>query len=545
MAKIKLASFQFLQSLDKLLTELNWERLFFIALIVISPFLVFYNLELNPRPWHDEGAILSLPKTLAEDGIYATKNYGGYQTFGPIQSAGPTVVLPIVLMYRVFGVGILPARMIAGIYALMALLFFYLCGLKLFNRRAALLATFFLLGSPAAGFLLFGRHVLGDIPGLAFFLGGYWAWTQGLKNKQFGYFLLSGCMFGAAIVTKTQYLLMVSATLFILLVLDFIYYRQKLLKPVLVIEAIGLLWFFIWTAWQIYYFGIDTYRANANTFGSLASVTTGFDIRTTVQAFQFIFGSGSGFLYGFWGFFSLIYALQRCVRRDENAVSLILAFVLLLLWTGYFVFWTIPWHPYFIVPGTILALFVGGLADEIVAGILDGRKFLLTSFDKNRLTLFTGSIISIAALLAFVGYQFQTILRLDVLDRVGVSTPEFRKPPEFADPYKASQFINDNIPNEAIIDTWERELGILNNHIFHYPDQSMLVFTHAALYRGGPTNYSLGKTYFDEIKPDYVIIGWWARLTHIYDLSYIEKNSEYITRIGSHEWGYDIYKLTP
>jgi hypothetical protein len=132
-------------------------------------------------------------------------------------------------------------------------------------------------------------------------------------------------------------------------------------------------------------------------------------------------------------------------------------------------------------------------------------------------------------------------LRLDVLDH-GVYTG-IPQTPEFSDPFEVSAFIKENIPEDAVIETWERELGILNDNLFHYPDQAMLVYTHAAIYRGASSSYSLSREYFDEAKPDYVIVGWWARFTHIYDLTYLEQNAEHLITIGSAEWGYDIYRL--
>ena len=78
-----------------LVNWVRWGKVFFLAVAVISPFLIYYNLGINPRSWHDEGASLTFGRTLAEDGVYAMRNSDGYQTFGPVQSIGPTVILPI------------------------------------------------------------------------------------------------------------------------------------------------------------------------------------------------------------------------------------------------------------------------------------------------------------------------------------------------------------------------------------------------------------------------------------------------------------------
>src|SRR6476620_1475724 len=89
--------------------------LILIGLLPILFFLIFYNLGTNPRPWHDEGTYLDLARTLAEDGVYAVRNSDGYQTFGAIQSVGPTVIVPIALSFKLFGTGIIQGRAVTAI----------------------------------------------------------------------------------------------------------------------------------------------------------------------------------------------------------------------------------------------------------------------------------------------------------------------------------------------------------------------------------------------------------------------------------------------
>ena len=79
------------------------EKIILLGFIIGLPILVFYNLGINPRPWHDEGANLGLARTLAEDGVYASRNSDGYQTFGAVQSIGPTVVVPVAISHKLFG----------------------------------------------------------------------------------------------------------------------------------------------------------------------------------------------------------------------------------------------------------------------------------------------------------------------------------------------------------------------------------------------------------------------------------------------------------
>ena len=131
------------------LRRVGWEKAILAVLIVTAPFLAFYNLGTNPRPWHDEGSYLSLAKTLVQDGVYAVRSAEGYQTFGAVQSVGPTVLLPIALSFKLWGVGLLQGRVVAAIFLLLTLAIFYASGHILFGRRTALFAVILLLASQA------------------------------------------------------------------------------------------------------------------------------------------------------------------------------------------------------------------------------------------------------------------------------------------------------------------------------------------------------------------------------------------------------------
>ena len=94
-----------------------------------------------------------------------------------------------------------------------------------------------------------------------------------------------------------------------------------------------------------------------------------------------------------------------------------------------------------------------------------------------------------------------------------------------------------------VIETWERELGILTNHNYHYADQSMLAKIDNALYRGGDQNYSLGADYFNSVHPRYVVVGWFGRLYNVYDSDYLNKNARIIASFGDGDWRYDVYRM--
>ena len=90
----------------------RWEKILAVAVLRLAAFCMFYNLDLNPRPWQDEGSAAGIAKSLVQNGVYAIKSSDGYQTFGGVQSVGPTVVLPLALAYRLWGVGLVQGRLV-------------------------------------------------------------------------------------------------------------------------------------------------------------------------------------------------------------------------------------------------------------------------------------------------------------------------------------------------------------------------------------------------------------------------------------------------
>ncbi|MBN1312196.1 MAG: glycosyltransferase family 39 protein [Anaerolineae bacterium] len=530
------------------------KRVFAGVLFSFVAFLLFYNLGCNPRPWHDEGAALSLAKTLAEEGVYAVGTSEGYQTFGPVQSVGPTVVLPVALYFRFAGVGLLQGRIIAASYALLTVFLFYLCGLKLFGWRASVIAVIMLLASPTVNFVLFGRQALGEVPALGFFLAGWLTWARGVHTRRIWLYLLAGLLIGAAMITKTQYVIMSFGTGATLILLDLLYYRQKNFGGLVLIGLVASICVVIWWGWQVAYFGLDTFQENVSKLGQLAQSTTGFRLSMTLDALQYLLGS-SGPVYYFWIFPAVLYVGILCAKRNEN--GFILAFLLLFscFWLAYYILWIIPWPHYVLAPVAIMALFVAKLYNDMLSAFISSRRdfgrdlWKMVSQPKNlspftpQFLAYLGTLVALITMGLLVINQMQKIIRTDVLDTIGEPINVVRAIPQMQYPSQVAAFLEENVDKNAVIETWERELSILTDHRYHFPDQSLLAQTHAAVYHGGPRDYSLGADYFDRVRPSYVVIGFYGRLNQIYDLDFLTRHSTLIATIGQDEWRYDIYKL--
>jgi 4-amino-4-deoxy-L-arabinose transferase-like glycosyltransferase len=530
----------------------RWEKILAFVVLALAASLMFYNLDLNPRPWQDEGSAAGIAKSLVQNGVYAIKSSEGYQTFGGVQSVGPTVVLPIALAYRLWGVGLVQGRLVMALFAVITLILLYACAQTLFNRRVAILAVILVLGAQSVGYFIFGRPVLGEVPALGFFLAGWLAWNQATRRNRIWLVPVAGLLFGLAMVTKSYYVIMVSGTVVLLAILDRLFYHQRRFTYLLVLGASALACYALWLAWQRFYFGADVFAENLEKLGQMASASSGFNRKWVGDAIKLLIGPGSSYFYFFWGFLALLYVIPLGLRRTRESFLLAFVWLFTILWLAYFVFWILPIPRYLLPAAALTTVFVAKLAYDLIRGFIAMsrgfwsavRQYISGQAELPPSALVTlGALVGLASFALLVGYEFQRTIRADVLDKIGNPTEIVLSPPQLGAPQQIAEFLDQNIDRTNVVETWERELGILTDHNYHYPDQLMLAKIDNALHRGGDQNYSLGAEYFNSVRPDYVVAGWFGRLYRVYDMDFLNQNAKVIASFGDGDWRYDVYQM--
>ncbi len=529
----------------------RWEKILAASVLALGAFLLFYNLDLNPRPWQDEGAVASIAKSLAQDGVYATKTSDGYETYGGVQSVGPTVVLPIALAYRLWGIGLVQARWVMALYAFATLVLLYLTGQILFNRRVAIIAVILVLGSQAVGYFKYGRGIFGEVPALGFFLAGWLVWNQAIRRNRSLLAVLAGLLIGLAMVTKAYYVIIVGGAIILLALMDWGFYHQHRFKYLVLFGGSALACYGIWTGWQWLYFGADVFAENLAKLQQLASATSGINPIWIGDAIKRLIGPDADYFYFFWGFLSLLYVIPLCLRRTREAFLLALLWLVTVLWIAYYMLWSFPIPRYMFPFAALMSLFVAKLVYDLASGFaVTSRHFwpALRRYISGQARLpplplvWLGALVGLISFTLLVGYEFQRTVRMDVLDKEGVENHATDRPPQLRVPQQVADFLNQHIGRDTVIETWERELGVLTDHTYHYPDQLMLAKIDNAVFRGGGY-YSLGKDYFDSVHPGYVVGGWFGRGNHVYDEDFLKSNTRLIASFGDGDWRYDIYQM--
>ncbi|OGR26686.1 MAG: hypothetical protein A2139_11570 [Desulfobacca sp. RBG_16_60_12] len=179
-----------------------WFGVLLCVLILIGS---FYNLANYPTIWWDEGIFSEAAANLVQHGRYA------FTVQSPNQlsdldfriSAGPALILPVALAYKLFGVSLSSGRLVAGAYLVLAFLALFLGARRLWGSATGLLAvTLAFLGTDV---LYWGRSVLGDIPALGLFLCGTYFLIRGLESRALWPLFWGGIFLGLAFDAKEFY----------------------------------------------------------------------------------------------------------------------------------------------------------------------------------------------------------------------------------------------------------------------------------------------------------------------------------------------------
>lgn len=512
--KLRSAPFQPVQAADHsqkwLLVKL------FIAMMVLG-FLVFYRLTDFPVTWFDEGSHLHVPKTLVQHGVYADISSDGYRYFGPTVGVGPTVLLPIAGVFKLFGIGLFQARVVMALYLLVAVAAFYALGYVLGGKHLALVAVSLLLVTPGIAFLAYGRQVLGEVPGLAFMLIALWLWFRDWGRPHWGYLLVVGLGFGLAMVTKNQYLLILGPGLLAAWVLNLLYFRTVPQRVFLIPGIVAALCFAGWQLYMVFYLGPATAQEN---WEMLRAATAGaalvFSPQRMRQSLTEIL-SMKVFLATLLP--ALIYGGMLSLPRRKSAQPWSILMLIIGVNLVWYVVASIGWLRY-AFPGLALSCLVVG------------RFWLDLIAELRRLPLRSGEAVS-ARLLAWTASLWLALMLVVPL----LSTlADLIAPPANA-PIAMASYLDANVPKDSVIETWEPELGFLTDHRYHYPPSGMLNQAVGYIWLNGPPPAESYR-FWEADAPKYVVVGEFGRWVEIYPEAILKARYMPIQTIG----GYTLYQ---
>jgi len=172
-----------------------------IALAIVVCFFAFRELGTFPTAWIDDSLFMIVAKMVAQGRGYVLPILG-YDWANPyILAVGPTLIYPAALSIKLFGFSVAIARLPMALFLLATTITFYVYVKMLAGRNAARWSTALLITLSA--FINTGKPVLGEIPGIFFLLLGLLFLHRMQESRKM--MIITGIVFGLAVVTKLPY----------------------------------------------------------------------------------------------------------------------------------------------------------------------------------------------------------------------------------------------------------------------------------------------------------------------------------------------------
>jgi 4-amino-4-deoxy-L-arabinose transferase-like glycosyltransferase len=490
------------------------------CLIMCVLFLCLYRLEIYPAPWFDEGLVLQAAKNMAFTGRYELCSTEGCVKFHPAIQTGPTVLLPMALVFRFGGAGILQSRLLIVAYAILALAIFYWLVRTLCDRKVAFLASLLLIFTfdhEFTSFVLMGRQVLAEIPALAFFWLGTFVWIRAWQGSRWLGLVWAGLLWGLAMLTKVQFALMLPVTLVVFWLFDRISSKRLAVHHIVVPMLVSGGCMLIWYGYQIFSLGFADFWQQTMALGSAGGLHfLHFSPRRTVSAILQLMDS-SLLILGLPGMlYVVLSSLQSGAERERQQVFLV---VFVAVWLGWYAFLSIGWMRYAFVPAVMSTIFSARLLGDLWNWAGQRRRMLA-----RWLPLTSGQVA--------VGGMIVMLL-------ISGLVPMAKRIAESPDSglQDLAQYLNAHIPTEAVIESWEWEVDLLTDHAYHHPPYDVTNAFTEHLWYGTPVSPDM----YDpmDFYPEYLIVGRFAKWTGVYSQELCEQRSTLVKSFGE----YDLYKI--
>ncbi len=466
-----------------------------------------------PKTWQDEGFVLQGAMNLVRHGQWAMRSSEGFRVLDqPLVANGPGLVLPIAAAFAISGTGLLQARLVMVAYMVFSAVVFFLLARRLFGWPAAIFSTFLLMAVPDEGFILYGRHALGNVPALAWFLLGCLIYTVADRRRRWYWGALAGLMMGIAAVTKAQYILLLPILLVAWAVEWLIHRKAPVARNLAVLGAFAA----CLAGWQLAQWlivGADNYAQHLEAIRSSTNVTVlAFRLSRIPGNLWYLARSG----FALFVLPGLVLATWQYVRRGslDRTVLLLIAFVA--VWIVWYAFASVGWARYTFEPYAVGLLLAGKFArDAIAFARRPGRRVAQWA---------AAVLIAAMALWGAVGLAGQA---------ANLIAEPNRSPQQFA------QVLLDTVGPDQIVESWEWELDVLADLRYHHPTNDWVDRFTALTQFGEALDvvYDPGR-----YRPDFIIDGPFSKWTGIYRPALEGGCCALVARAGQ----YDLYQyLSP
>ncbi len=491
----------------------------YVLLVCLALPLLLFRLDRVPAMWFDEGYKANAARTLAEYGVYGTSNAFGVIPFDAATTNGPADTLMMAVSFRVLGPG--PGNLRLGIlpFTLLAILGLYHLAALMFGRRTAFLSVLLVLAFPPlerTSFLLLGRQVMGEVPALALIVWGVWMWFHSWRSaSSLAWGLTGGILVALGLLSKTQIAISLLPALSAITLLALVW-RTVPWPKVIVPMVAALVAIAGWKATEAFLCTGPTCSANATFFATALPTLLFTDVYgATINRGGMAAAVTMVLAAGITAF--RLYRVGRAHRQwsagewAQAALAIWITF-----YAAWFLIFSIGWTRYAFAGWIVAALLLG----EPLARALRRVAAGLAGANHRTLARAVEPVASVILAAAIVSATAQPLLAAPA-----------------SDPMQAmAAYIDQTLAADAVIETWEWELGVSTQHrAYSYPD-GIYVMRVVQRQFHGISAVALDHDFLAH-DPDYLVVGPFAKYTGIYPALKISQHF-----ILQHSEGpYDLY----
>jgi dolichyl-phosphate-mannose-protein mannosyltransferase len=454
------------------------------------------NLESAPPLWWDEGWTLSVARNWVKLGHYG-RLLDGHPAPRGLEAAFP-VTASVALSFRLLGVGIVQARLVAVVYTLAAFALLYELARRFYNRSVGIATLFALIlvnGQEDINPLIEGRQILAEVPALVFVLAGYLCFI--LAEKRRSLFVLTICFWSLALFTKVQLQPFWAIALSTGLIFAVIRGNWKSAK----LFAVGLTGSLALYACIQYLFSRFAPSTAISGLTEVIAVVVFKRTRLIVLVETLLYGMPLliGLCWALWSFLKH----QNRLRTQTDMVHFSF-FVLAGSWFAWFETLSLGWPRYLFPASFVGSMFVAATLDDWTNHFSLAYTIEKAATALKKLRFLGANLKALAAIVLVVMPVGQT---LAVLNEVYVAKAD-------SSIDDTLRFLNTATPRNALIETYESELFFLLNRRYHYPPDKV----HIDLIRRNSLGEGV-KIDYDPLaaNPDYLVVGPQSKFWDFYD----------------------------
>lgn len=190
----------------------------------------------KPKLWIDEAMTINTARSFMTHGVLSPETAPNtfFQFPHLVQSTGYPLTLTLAGFFKVFGYGFYQARILMLLWIVAALSLVFFLAKKLFSREQACWSL--LLISSFASFYANGRTAVGEIPGFAFLLAGFYFML--VRRRYFW----AGIFWGLSVVTKPSVFGLVIPAIFLTFLLERSGFFRKIVPLALGMMPAAVVW---------------------------------------------------------------------------------------------------------------------------------------------------------------------------------------------------------------------------------------------------------------------------------------------------------------